>query len=281
MDTLGRRQVAFNATSRDQWEGFAEHRRRLTAVLARTASVEQSRLCVLGAGNSNDLDLKTLLAAHREVHLVDIDSEALACGAERQGVASHPRLWLHGGVDVTATLGVLSDWTPISELAPADFDAMAEWSASRAGLVLPSGFDRVASTGLLSQILETAAHSLGEGHRQLTEVQAALRAGHLRLMARLAAPSGEAVIVTEVVSSRTVTELASLTQEELRGLLPALGRTGNHFRGVHPRQLLAALRTDPSIGPLVAIAGPIEPWRWRLHDQTFLVVAIGFRLAPG
>ena len=37
MDQLGRRQVAFNASSRDHWEAFAEHRRCLTAVLARTA----------------------------------------------------------------------------------------------------------------------------------------------------------------------------------------------------------------------------------------------------
>jgi hypothetical protein len=280
MDTLGRRQVVFNASSRDQWQQFAEHRRCLTAVLARDATVERSRLCVLGAGNANDLDLMTLLAVHREVHLVDIDSDAIADGVARQGVARHPRLWLHGGVDVTAMLGVLSDRTPLSELGLSDLDAMAAWPASRAGVVLPGGFDRVASTCLLSQILETAAHSLGEGHRQLSEVQAALRAGHLRLMARLAAPAGEAVLVTEVVSSKTLTELPALTQEELAGLIPELRRTENHFRKVHPRQLLAAVRADRSVRPL-AVTSLLEPWRWRLHDQTYLVVAISFRLAPG
>src|SRR6185437_4823832 len=113
MDRLGRRQIAFNATSRDQWEAFAEHRRCLTAVLARGPTVGRSRLCVLGAGNTNDLDLTALLTAHREVHLVDIDSQALALGVARQGVAKHPGLHLHGGVDVTAMLGVLSDRTPM------------------------------------------------------------------------------------------------------------------------------------------------------------------------
>ena len=175
LDRLGRRQVDINATSRDQWEGFAEHRRCLTAALAREAPAGRSRLCVLGAGNANDLDLTALLSTHREVHLVDIDSEALSGGAERQGVASHPRLRLHGGVDVTAALGVLSDRTPMSELVPADFEAMAAWPASRTAMVLPGGFDRVASTCLLSQILETAAHSLGKGHRQLADAEAALR----------------------------------------------------------------------------------------------------------
>src|SRR5262245_22192578 len=105
MDRLGLRQVALNASSRGLWEAFAEHRRCLTGVLARAATAERSHLCVLGAGNTNDLYLPALLAAHREVHLVDLDSEAIARGADRQGVARHPGLHLHGGVDVTATLG--------------------------------------------------------------------------------------------------------------------------------------------------------------------------------
>jgi hypothetical protein len=278
MDQLGRRQLAFNATSRDHWEAFAEHRQRLTAVLARRATAGGSRLCILGAGNTNDLDLTALLSTHREVHLVDIDSESLVSGVTRQGVANHPRLRLHGGVDVTATLGILSDRTPMSELGHADFDAMAAWPASRSALVLPGEFDRVASTCLLTQILETAAHSLGKGHHQLAEAEAALRTGHLRLMARLAAPGGEGVLVTEVVSSRILAKLPDFTAKELAALLPGLRRKGDHFRAVHPSQLLAALRADPSLGPLVASVASLRPWRWRLHDETYLVGAVAFRL---
>jgi hypothetical protein len=278
MDRLGGRQVAFNAASRGQWEAFADHRRRLTGVLARGATSRGSRLCVLGAGNANDLDLPALLAAHRQVHLVDIDAEALALGAARQGVAGHPGLRLHGGVDVTATLGVLSGWGPMSAVGPADLDALAAWPASRAAAVLPGGFDRVASTCLLSQVLETAAHALGRGHRQLAEVEAALLAGHLRLMARLAAPGGEVVLVAEVVSSDTLAELPSMSPDELAGLLPRLRREGKHFRGVHPQHLLTVLRADPSVGPRVAAAASLAPWCWRLHARTYLVGALAFRL---
>src|SRR4051794_6391029 len=207
MDQLGGRQVAFNTSSRGQWAGFAEHRRGLARLLSGGVTAAGGRLGVLGAGNGNDLDLPALLSAHREVHLVDIDAEALALGAARQGVAGHPGLRLHGGVDVTATLGLLSGWASMSALGPADFDALAAWPASRVAAFLPGGFDRVASTCLLSQVLETAAHTLGRGHRQLAEVQAALLAGHLRLMARLAAPGGEAVLVAEIVSSDTLAKL--------------------------------------------------------------------------
>ena len=76
-------------------------------------------------------------------------------------------------MDVTATLGLLSGGTPESELGAADFDAMATWPAARTAMVLPGGFDRVASTCMLSQILETAAHSLGKEHRQLADARAA------------------------------------------------------------------------------------------------------------
>jgi hypothetical protein len=281
MDRLGQRQVAFNATSRDHWEVFAEHRQSLTRVLARGATAGQSRLCVLGAGNANDLDLPALLAAYHEVHLVDIDAQALAHGAARQGVAGHPRLQLFGGVDVTAALGVLSDRTPTSELGPADLDALAAWPASRVTQILPDGFDRVASTCLLSQILETAAHALGRDHPQRDAVETALVAGHLRLLARLAAPGGEVVLIAEVASSDMFAKLSDVSGDELDRLLTDLRRTRNHFRGVHPRQLLAALRADPAVGPLVVAAAPIAPWRWRLHDRTYLVGAIRFRLGPG
>jgi hypothetical protein len=281
MDRLGGRQVAFNAASRGQWEAFTEHRRRLTDVLIRGSTAGGSRICVLGAGNANDLDLPALLQAHAEVHLVDIDAEALDLGAARQDVAGHPRLRLHGGVDVTAALGVLSGWTPMSALGPADFHALAAWPASRVASTLPGEFDRVASTCLLSQILETAAHSLGRGHRQLAEVESALLAGHLRLMARLASHGGDATLVAEVVSSDTLARLPEMSADELAELPPRLRREGNHFRGVHPQQLLAALRADPSAGPLVATAGSLAPWRWRLHGRTYLVGALSFRLAPG
>lgn len=280
MDQLGRRQVGFNATSRGQWDGFAEHRRGITAALARGGTPGCSRLCVLGAGNANDLDLPHLLAVHREVHLVDIDAESLAIGAGRQGVAGHPGLLLHGGVDLTAALGILSGKTPLSGLGPADFEALATWPASRAAAALPGGFDRVASTCMLSQVLETAAHALGLRHRQLIEAQEAQRVGHLRLMARLAASGGEMLLVTEVVSSDELAELPRMPDEALPGLLADVLRTGNHFRGAHPRQLLATMNADPVVGPLVAAAAPLPPWRWRLHEQTYLVAGISFRLAP-
>jgi hypothetical protein len=100
-------------------------------------------------------------------------------------------------------------------------------------------------------------------------------------MASLAAPGGEALVVTDVARSEMIPELPALPARELARLLTDLGRKGNHFRRVHPRQIMAVLRADPCIGQRVAAAAALMPWRWRLHDQTYLVAAISFRLAPG
>ena len=74
--------------------------------------------------------------------------------------------------------------------------------------------------------------------------------------------------------------LPGLAEGELAGLLPVLRRAGNHFDGAHPQQLLATLRADPTVGPRVAAATSLAPWRWRLHARTYLVGALAFRLGP-
>src|SRR5690348_15383718 len=70
-------QIAFNAETRDHWDAFAGHRAKVTGLLTSGGLPGASRLCVLGAGNCNDVDLAALLRAHREVHLVDVRLPAI------------------------------------------------------------------------------------------------------------------------------------------------------------------------------------------------------------
>ncbi len=121
------RQAAFNASSRGQWDGFSGHRRKVAALLGVGMAPGRTRLCVLGVGNGNDLDLPALLEAHREVHLVDLDPAALASGVERQGVLDYPALHLHGGLDVTGMLDAVATWSPRTPIQPADLEALVEW----------------------------------------------------------------------------------------------------------------------------------------------------------
>ncbi len=273
MDDPRSRQVRFNAGSRDQWAGFEEHRTQVSALLGAGQSGAISRLCVLGAGNTNDLDLPALLEAQREVHLVDLDPRALEGGAFRQGQGHEPRLLLHGGLDVTAMIDTFARWSPLDRVAPGDLEALVDWPSRRVPLALPCPFDVVASTCLLSQIVGNAFESLGDQHPQLDETVAAIRLGHLRLLARLARPGGRVVLISDVVNSDRVPELLKVPDSALAGYLNDLSEKGGTIRGMNPTKVLNLLRRDPVLGSKIAGIEVPAPWRWKLHRRIYLVWA--------
>lgn len=272
MNELEARQARFNAESRGQWDHFAGHRERVLALLG--AGAGASRLCVLGAGNANDLDLPALLRSHREVHLVDLDAEALERGAARQGVAARPTLYRHGGLDLTGMLGAIARWSPTAPIPDADLEALVAWPGHRVGLALPGPFEVVASTCLLSQLVGHASHAVGDRHPRFAEAVRAVRLGHLRLLAALTAPRGRAVLITDVVSSENLPEVGTVPEADLAGLLARLAGRRGLIHGVRPADLLAVLRDDPITSSGFPSVHLIPPWRWQLHERSYLVWAV-------
>ena len=272
------RQAKFNAASRDQWDGFEAHRRWVSTLLGAGTTGGGTRLCVLGAGNCNDLELPDLLASHREVHLVDLDPDAMEAGAIRQEVAGHPGLVRHGGIDVTGMLESIAMWSSTTSITDADLRALAHWPAERIGLALPGPFDHVASTCLLSQLLDSSYRAIGDRHPRFREVVRAIRAGHLRLLARLASTGGRAALITDVASSEHYPPLPDVPEHLLAALLPKLERERAYIAGVLPRSIIAALRSEMGRGSIAFETVP--PWRWRLHARIYLVWALMFRKGP-
>src|SRR4051794_31679277 len=70
-----------NSSTRLDFDSYARHRAHQMALVAGWGG---ERLAVLGAGNCNDLDLTTLASSFRELHLFDIDGQALTEACERQ-----------------------------------------------------------------------------------------------------------------------------------------------------------------------------------------------------
>lgn len=268
------RQAAFNASSRDQRVGFAGHRARISRLLAAEARPGRSRLCVVGAGNANDLDLSELLRLFGEVHLVDLDADALRQGVVRQGVADSAALHLHSGIDVTGLFDEMQTWTPLTVIGPSHLNALRDWPIDRVSRLLPVGFDVVISSCLLTQLMETATYSLGSKHPRLRDVTHAIGAGHLRLVAALAAPGGVAHVVTEAISSDTLPELVSLHDSSLEETLNRAEQARNIFRGVDRPALLGTIRHDPWLRHRVASASTAGVWRWRLHEKDYLTYAL-------
>ena len=92
-----------NRVTADSWIAFTPHRRRVTAILEKLGSNSQSaqrRLCVVGAGNLNDVELSQLQRIYAHIELIDIDLAALERGLRKQMVApDSPSITLRG-VDV-------------------------------------------------------------------------------------------------------------------------------------------------------------------------------------
>ncbi|AGA28772.1 hypothetical protein [Singulisphaera acidiphila] len=281
MNPSKERHLEFNAGSRGQWDGFAGHRERVTQLLAAGGRPGESRLCVLGAGNCNDLDLPTLLKAHGNVYLVDLDHDALAQGAERQGVAVHPALHRLGGIDLTGMIDDLANWSATTSIGLRELVSLVEEPTRLVVPNLPGPFDLVASTCLLSPLVGNAFHSVGESHPQFMAIVQSIRAGHLRLLSRLTAPGGTALLITDIVSSETLPALPTVADSALPDLMNAIVRERNYFHGVNPDVLWAAFEEDPVLRALVTERESLAPWRWKLHARLYLVWAIRSKVAPG
>src|SRR5690349_772223 len=145
-------QVTANRSGLGHEASFAAHRARLTGeIAARAPAGRAGRLCLLGAGNANDVDLEALAAAYREVHLVDIDAEALDRARARVKPERQGQLVLHAPLDASGLFDRLDGW---ARDAPAASSIAAEVApaVARVAEPLPRGFDVVVSCCLLTQL---------------------------------------------------------------------------------------------------------------------------------
>src|SRR5688572_22871597 len=190
-------QVAANASGAGSRASFERHRKKLTALLVERARTPGARLCLLGAGNANDVELDTLLEHYAEVHLVDLDPDALSRAAATVNLPHASKLVLHAPVDVSGVLDKLERWSAM-QLTPEEL--MGHPQATAKALVQATGgpFDVVASTCILTQIQLAPVTVLGDGHRLFEAVRHTLTVTHLRVLHALTRPGGTALFVTDV-----------------------------------------------------------------------------------
>jgi hypothetical protein len=279
MNPLVKLQTDFNASSAAGWESYTSQRQMVTELLTGDGLPSAGSLCVLGAGNCNDLDLPALLGTYREVDLVDLDEDALVRGVARQSLTSHAGLIRHGSVDVTGMLETMAKWSADSAISDEDLAACRDAPARQVS-GLPAPFDTVASTCLLSQLLLAVADRLGEKHPRFLDVLQAIRWGHLRLLLDLLAPGGCGVLVTDLVSSDTCPELRTVSDHDLPNLLNQLIQARNFYHGVNPAVLYSLLATDSLLGPQVTGLAASQPWRWDMGARVYAVCAFRFRKKP-
>lgn len=254
---------------------FAAHRTRLTHEIAsRAPAGGAGRLCLLGAGNANDVDLPALLARFREVHLVDIDSDAVGVAVGRLAADQRPRVKAHAPIDVSGIFGQLEGWSrtpPTSaEIARAVDAAPAQVTAA-----LPGPFDVVVSCCLLTQLQLVLLEIVGDRNPRFDELRTAVNTIHVRTLLALLAPRGVALLVTDLTASATYPFDALDPDVNLTALMGDLLAAGNVIHAAHPGRLSAVVRRDPTLAGRYDLKLPIGPWLWHNGpDQTYLVYAM-------
>lgn len=274
------RQAELNRSVAGHWELFETHRRRVTELILSLAPSTDAVLCVVGAGNCNDLDLDLLLDVSAEIHLIDVDTDALANGADRQGMGGSPRLRLHGGHDVTGILGRLARWDAGPRPTnPEIDDCLRELAAGALPVGIEPGSAHVAvSAALLSQATGAAVRVLGVDHPRSLEVALAIRDAHLRFIAGLVRPGGSGLIVTDLASSDMVDGLVTAPAETLSELMDEVMQSGPFHAGTNPHGIEASLRQLPGVDGGIERIARYSPWLWRLgRDKVQLTYAMAFR----
>ena len=258
-----------------EYEGHRERQTRLV-----TEGVPQGsggRLCVLGAGNAYDLDLATLAEHFSEIHLVDIDDQALEGARARQRPEVAQKLVLHAPVDLGGMFAKLEAWSRMEvteEEMIAHPTRTAKAQAARLGT-----FDVVVSACVITQMQLSVLTALGDTHRLFDAVRHTLTLTHLHTLFELTAPGGRALLVTDVLASQNYRYLDRLGPDT--NFLQILADVVAAERVIYiarPGLFHLLFREDHALARAATLSAPIAAWLWQNGpDARFLVYAMELR----
>ena len=269
-----------NRQRTDAWTPYTGYRVHLMRLLEAIPRQRSDGLCVLGAGNCDDLDLPLLVHAFGDVHLVDLDGDALARGMARVPEPVRRRIVAHGGVDLSGGLRHIDDW---GERHPgaAGFRASALETAGTIGTEMGRTFDVVLSTGLLSQLARPFRRTLAMTPADWKEFTGALALGHLATMLRLMRGGAAGVLACDVASSAGSPLLAELAaaagtdEAAFASSVEAQVHAGTLTLSPDPRAWIRLLE-NPPLAAEVERPRLTAPWLWDLGGVRALVYGLLF-----
>lgn len=237
------------------------------------------KLAVFGAGNASDLELPWLVERFDEVHLIDLDGQALERARARHDVKFPERLVLHGDVDLSGFLDKLDGWGEAFP-EPAVLGAAAVEAAGKLAREL-GGFDVTLSTCVLSQLGLPFRRAWVTSRTGWAHLSSALMGVHLATLAGTTRRAG--IIVCDVQTTQRVPELDRFKERsgaELAAFVDEQLRVGALGLNPDPRSLQAWLEA-PGLRSLVASPRVVEPWLWDLGEVRQLVYGLTFRHPSG
>ena len=280
MDHIADRQRDLNSKTQQSWDLFENHRNQISQLIIDAlqkleSGNENPTLCVLGAGNGNDLDVAQLAKHFDSIHVLDIDRLALDRLWQRYEDQPEVQQKIQLVADVEFS-GITSSLIELGE-NPTEAIVKSTYDQSlRVHYSTEEKFDVVVSTCLLTQLIDAVVQTLGRENQWVVPLTIGVRDGHLNLMTSLCKADGQRVLITDFVSSDTMPELASADDSES---VLALARhaidSRNFFTGANAfsiREKLAELKQVTN-QDAVEIA---PPWRWQIGQRYYLVTALSY-----
>jgi hypothetical protein len=274
----GRRtNVVTTSEHADAWDLYAGHRARFTDALIES-SKPGDRVCILGAGPCNDIDLERMAGRFSEIHLVDIDKAALTGAVRRQSMPVRDRLRVHAPVDLSGFESRLKHWKRVTP-TPREIDAMGMGSSTlRSFAVLEGPFDLVVSACVLTQMSFRLLEAFGESHPLLGRARVSLMRTHLATLLGLTARGGTSLFVSDLTSS---TSFPLETRAEGRTMFDVMGdivEQGAFYHAANPNLIEDLVESDPDLRTMTGSPELLEPWLWTgAFDRTYFVYALRFR----
>ena len=265
-----------NWTTRGRWDAMTLHRDRVMELLRRARGESGKTLCLLGPGNGNDIELGQLAREFEKVALVDLDEEAVGRAVSRLSAEEAQRVERHCPVELSGVLPVLESWRARRRRTDAEISAVKR-SVMAAPRPEVGSFDVVASTCILTQLIDAVYMSLPTKHLRRDELLCAVRDRHLEIILEMLKLGGVGVLVTDFVVAGSTQELAPLGELTLSSSVQIAMKRSEFFTGTDPFEIRDFYKGLCGPGPTVEDVAIEGPWRWEVGGRILRVCAVMFR----
>lgn len=257
---------------RERYGGHREHVMRLLATVGGARTIG-----IFGAGNCTDLDAEQLAADFDEIHLIDVDAEALERGRETFPPDVRDRVVTHGGIDLSGFEDRIDEW---GDRFPDNRELGVAAVASIHSILKQVGrkFDVVLSDCILSQLPIAYRRAWVTSRTNWNNLFTAITAVHLGTLVGSIEAGGYGAIACDALGSKTaprLRDLAGAGPEELQQFVKDGLEHGTVSLDPDPASLLTGLAV-PGLRDLVDSPIVTQPWLWNTGD-VLLVYGLLFR----
>ena len=252
-----------NATTRNHRQQFSGHRANVMAAICSAQRMDADRLCILGAGNGNDLELLELLQRFAAIHLVDLDADALAHAVANAHCLD--RITMQGDCDVSGWMHQLETFRD-KQLHDSDVSDLLATSRNSQIEIQNAPFDVVVSTCILTQLIDSVLQIVQPGP-QLLQLAVEARRRHLQLMLDSLVDGGRGLLITDFVATTTLPDLMQIPEHEFQNRMTQALVDGNFFTGANPLAIRRLLTEDSGFNQQLSEVEVMPPWRWDHWSQ--------------